>query len=108
MKGEEINKADLAYAFQETALNSLVNKTLSALKEYKDVKTVVVAGGVAANSRLRELMQEKIKGPEVILPPLKYCTDNATMIGVAAWHYYKHNKYVPLDAESKPNMSIED
>ena len=108
MKGEEVNKADLSYAFQETALNLLVNKTLKALEEYKDVKTVVVAGGVAANSRLRELMQEKIKGPDVILPPLKYCTDNATMIGVAAMHYLKHNKFVTLDAESKPNMSIED
>lgn len=108
MKNEEVNKADLSYAFQETALNLLVNKTLKALEEYKDVKTVVVAGGVAANSRLRELMQEKIKGPDVILPPLKYCTDNATMIGVAAMHYLKHNKFVTLDAESKPNMSIED
>ena len=108
MKHEEINKADFAYAFQETALNMLVNKTLLALDEYKDVKTVLVAGGVAANSRLREMLSEKITKQELILPPLKYCTDNATMIAVAAMHYIRNNKYVGLDAESKPNMSIED
>ena len=108
MKGEEINKADLCYAFQETALNSLMNKLLKALDEYKEVKTVLVAGGVAANSRLRELMTEKIKDKEVILPPLKYCTDNATMIAVAAMHYLKQGKFVALDAESKSTMSIED
>ena len=108
MKHEEINKADFAYAFQETALNMLVNKTLLALDDFKDVKTVLVAGGVAANSRLRELLSEKIKKQELILPPLKYCTDNATMIAVAAMHYIRNNKYVGFDAESKPNMSIED
>ena len=108
MKHEEINKPDFAYAFQETALNMLVNKTLLALDEYKDVKTVLVAGGVAANSRLREMLSEKITKQELILPPLKYCTDNATMIAVAAMHYIRNNKYVGLDAESKPNMSIED
>ncbi len=87
--GEELNKADLAYAFQETALNCLIDKAIKALEEYP-CEMFVIAGGVACNSRLRELVTEKVKGVEVILPPLKYCTDNATMIGVAAWHYY-HN-----------------
>lgn len=105
--GEEVNKADLAYAFQEVALNSLVKKAQKALEEYP-CKMFVIAGGVAANSRLRELVEENITGVKKILPPLKYCTDNATMIGVAAWHYYHNNKFVPLNAESKPNMSIED
>ena len=104
---EELNKADLAYAFQEVALNSLINKTIKALEEYP-CKMFVIAGGVACNSRLRELVSEKIKGVEIILPPLKYCTDNATMIGVAAWHYYHNNKFIPLDTSSMPNMSIED
>ena len=68
----------------------------------------VIAGGVACNSRLRELVSERIKGVDIILPPLKYCTDNATMIGVAAWHYYHDNKFVPLNTSSMPSMSIED
>lgn len=104
---EELNKADLAYAFQEVALKSLINKAKKALEEYP-CKMFVLAGGVAANSRLRELVNEEIKGVKTILPPLKYCTDNATMIGVAAFHYLKNGKFVKLNAESKPNMSIED
>lgn len=105
--GNEINKNDLAYAFQETALNVLVNKTEEALKEYP-CRSVVLAGGVAANSRLRELMQERFADHDLILPPLKYCTDNALMIACAALHYLKHEKFVELDAPSMPSMSIED
>ena len=104
---EELNKADLAYAFQEVALNSLINKTIKALEMYP-CKMFVIAGGVACNSRLRELVSEKIKDVKIILSPLKYCTDNATMIGVAAWHYYHNNKFIALDYSSMPNMSIED
>ncbi len=105
--GEELNKADLAYAFQEVALNSLIDKTIKALEQYP-CKMFVIAGGVACNSRLRELVSERIKGVDIILPPLKYCTDNATMIGVAAWHYYHNNKFVSLNTSSMPNMSIEE
>lgn len=105
--GNEINKADLAYAFQEVALNSLIKKTKIALEEYP-CKTLVLAGGVAANSRLRELAQENFKDIDLILPPLKYCTDNALMIACAAVHYLKNEKYVDFDASSMPSMSIED
>ena len=106
-KGEELNKEDLAYAFQETALKSLISKTKKAIEEYP-VKTLVIAGGVAANSRLRELMEENFKDVKLILPPLKYCTDNASMIACAAVHYLKNNKFVSFDASSMPSMSIED
>ncbi|MBQ0036489.1 MAG: tRNA (adenosine(37)-N6)-threonylcarbamoyltransferase complex transferase subunit TsaD [Firmicutes bacterium] len=105
--GLEIDKNDLAYAFQETALKSLVKKTKLALDMYP-CKSVVLAGGVACNSRLREMMQEEIKDVDLILPPLKYCTDNALMIAVAAMHYYKHQKFVDFNASSMPSMSIED
>lgn len=105
--GEELIKEDLAYAFQETALKHLLKKTQLALEEYP-AKTVLLAGGVAANSRLRELMSENIHGPKLILPPLKYCTDNATMIACAAFHYLKHGQFVTLDASSMPSMSIEE
>lgn len=104
---EELNKADLAYAFQEVALRQLINKTKLALEEYP-CEMLLLAGGVAANSRLRQLVEDEIKDVDTILPPLKYCTDNATMIGVAAFHYLKNNKFVELNAESKANMSIED
>ena len=108
MKHEEINKADLCCSFQEVALNVLIDKTKKALKEYPNTKTILSAGGVSANSRLRELMSENFSNYNLILPPLKYCTDNATMIGVAAFHYLKHERFVNFDASSKPSMSIEE
>jgi len=103
---EEINTANLSASFQEAALKELLTKTKKAINEY-DVKMLVPAGGVACNSRLRELLSQ-IEGVKVVLPPLKYCTDNAVMIACAALHYYKHDKFVSLDASSEPSMSIED
>ena len=105
--GNEIDKNDLAYAFQEVALNMLVKKTKKALEQYP-CKSLVLAGGVAANSRLRQLMNENFSDMDLILPPLKYCTDNALMIACAALHYLKAEKYVGFDAPSRPSMSIED
>ncbi len=105
--GNEIDKNDLVYAFQEVALNMLVKKTKLALEQYP-CKSLVLAGGVAANSRLRQLMSENFCDMDLILPPLKYCTDNALMIACAALHYLKADKYVDFDAPSRPSMSIED
>ena len=105
--GNEINKEDLAYAFQEKALGLLIKKTRLALEQYP-CKSVVIAGGVACNSRLRELMQENFSNYDLILPPLKYCTDNALMIACAALHYLKNNKFVDYDVPSQSTMSIED
>ncbi|MBQ2583468.1 MAG: tRNA (adenosine(37)-N6)-threonylcarbamoyltransferase complex transferase subunit TsaD [Erysipelotrichaceae bacterium] len=105
--GNPIDKNDLAYAFQETALNVLVRKTKLALEQYP-CRTLVLAGGVAANSRLRQLMEENFQDVQLILPPLKYCTDNALMIACAAHHYLKHGKFVGLESPSMPSMSIED
>ena len=78
-----------------------------ALEQYP-CKSLVLADGVAANSRLRELMNENFSDMDLILPPLKYCTDNALMIACAALHYLKAEKFVSLDASSMPSMSIED
>lgn len=105
--GREINKQDLSYAFQEKALGLLIKKTRLALEEYP-CKSVVIAGGVACNSRLRELMQENFSDYDLILPPLKYCTDNALMIACAAMHYLKKEKFVDFEAPSMSTMSIED
>ncbi len=86
-KGETIDKHHLAASFQESVMDVLFFKLNKALKAY-DVKQVVVAGGVAANSRLREKIKEEVKDIEVIIPSLKYCTDNAAMIGVAGYFTY--------------------
>ena len=105
--GNEIDKADLAYAFQEVALNILISKTKAALEEYP-CHTLVLAGGVAANSRLRELAEAEFTDIDLILPPLKYCTDNALMIACAAFHYLDQERFVSFDAPSRPSLSIEE
>ena len=92
MKNEEINPNDLAASFQEAAISVLVEKTIKAATEH-EVKQVVVAGGVAANSHLREEMAQAISAlPSVKLsiPKMKYCTDNAAMIAVAGYFQYLH------------------
>ena len=104
-EGKEVDIADLASSFQEVALHHLLDKTLKVLEE-KEVRHVLIAGGVAANSRLRELMSEHIKDRRLTLPPLKYCTDNAVMIGVAAFKELNHKRFVPLDAPSRSSLSI--
>jgi len=80
--------SDICASYQEAIVESLVLKTLNAAKKY-NVKSVVIAGGVACNSRLREYSEEKIKNENINLyiPSPKYCTDNAAMI--AALGYYK-------------------
>ena len=105
---ENININDFCASFQETALNSLIKKTKDALAEYDDVKTILIAGGVSANLRLRELMQENFSNYHLILPPLKYCTDNATMIACAAMHYIKHNKFVDYSYPSVSSCDLDD
>ena len=107
-KGNEIIPADLAYAFQETALNSMVSKTIEAVKQYQP-KMVVLAGGVAANSRLRVLMEEKMaqfKDIELVIPPLWCCTDNAAMIGASGQVAYNHGERADFDCSADPSLPM--
>jgi len=89
-KGNEINKANLATSFQKVAVTSIVSKTKKALKDY-NINNLIVAGGVAANSILREALADMCNENNINLsiPPLKYCTDNATMIASAGYYAYK-------------------
>ena len=89
-RGRELNKEDLAASFQEVAIKSITNKVKKAVID-KNIKTVIVAGGVAANQGLREEM-EKLRdelGFDLSIPPMKYCTDNGTMIAAAGYYAYK-------------------
>lgn len=81
------DKAEIASSFQDTVSRTLLEKVSKAVEE-KNIFKVVLAGGVASNSRIREVFQEKFsnkKGFSLIIPPLKYCTDNAAMIAAAAY-----------------------
>ena len=94
-KGEQINRDDLCCSFQETAIGMVIEKALRAVKEY-NVKQVVLAGGVSANSYLREQITSKLKGTEVdvIIPPMWCCTDNAAMIAKVALRLYEKKLFV--------------
>ena len=107
-QGKEVSGADLAWCFQETALNLLVEKTILAAKEYQP-KMLVLAGGVAANSRLRELIierAEELEGIKTVIPPLKYCTDNAAMIGAAGYAAYCHGEFGTMSDAADPGLEM--
>ena len=102
-RGNELNKADLACSFQETVVNIISKKTIKAIKEY-NIKQLIVAGGVAANSGLRGKLQELCKDNdiELLIPPIEYCTDNAAMIGCAAYYALENGKIADLTLNAKP------
>lgn len=89
-RGENINKADLAFSFQHAAVSYVVDNTMEACRR-TGISRVFLAGGVGANNYLRNMLVEEGKknGVEVMLPDIKYCTDNAAMIGVAAFEEIK-------------------
>jgi len=90
--------ADLAASFQEAVVDALVARCLRAARE-QGLATVVVSGGVAANTRLRDRMTEEGRGAglKVLFPPLALCTDNAAMIAGAAHHLARRGRYAGLD-----------
>lgn len=87
-KGETIDINNMCASFQASVLDVLVTKIDKAAKDYQ-VKQILIAGGVAANKGLRERLSTTIKDIEIIIPSMAYCTDNAAMIGAAAYYTYK-------------------
>jgi len=80
----ELNRKDLCASYQEAIVDVLIKKTLLAAKRFNSTK-IVITGGVSANSRLREKAQAMAAKNkfQLVIPPLRYCTDNAAMIGYA-------------------------
>lgn len=107
-KGESWEKADLAASFQETALEEIMEKFRLALDDH-DVRQIIIAGGVAANSQLRVKMQECAKeyDKDILLPPIWCCTDNAAMIGVAGYYAYLNKAFGDFSVTAKANMEIQ-
>ena len=106
-RGNEINKEDLATSFQETAVGILTKKTTKAIKEY-NVKQLLVAGGVSANSGLRKALEEVCTelDVELLKPEIKYCTDNAAMIGAAGYYAYKKGDRADLSLNPNPGLDL--
>ena len=106
-KGREINVPDLAASFQQALLDVIIQKTIAAVQE-RGEKRVVMAGGVSANSHLREQMQAACdaNGIRLYRPDPVLCTDNGAMIAAAA--YYKYQKQGPdgLDLDAYANLPL--
>ena len=98
---------DICYAFQEAALDALVEKVIRA-SELTKSKRVVIGGGVAANSRLRERMVELAvnSAMKIHFPELKYCMDNAAMIGYLGEALYKKGVRSDLYLSAEPNLEV--
>ena len=114
MKNQEYKKEDLAASFLGTVVDILCDKTLDVAVE-KNVKTIMLAGGVAANSLLRSQLTEKAaeKGIKVIYPSMKLCTDNAAMIAEAAYYKLKNAKnekdcFAGLDLNGVASLMVSD
>jgi len=107
MEGREVNSADIAASFQEAVIDVLVNKTLCASRLKKTDK-IAVAGGVAANSRLRERLGEEgtKNGMTVYFPPSILCTDNAAMIASAAYYEYLNGKESDIYLNANPSLKL--
>jgi N6-L-threonylcarbamoyladenine synthase len=105
--GEEIDVPNIAAGFQEAVVEVLVAKTIRAAVN-KNINTVTIAGGVAANGYLREklLAEAKKHNIEVIFPQLIYCTDNAAMIGSAGYFQYLQGQVADLDLNAVPNLAL--
>ncbi|KZL93354.1 tRNA (adenosine(37)-N6)-threonylcarbamoyltransferase complex transferase subunit TsaD [Clostridium magnum] len=107
MKREEVNRADVAASFQKAVVSFLVDNSVKACK-LKRVNKMAVAGGVASNSSLREtLIKEGKKNDiEVLFPEFILCTDNAAMIGSAAYFEYIKGNIAPLTLNAVPNLKL--
>ena len=105
--GREIHVPDVAAGFQAAVLDVIVDKTMSAAKDLGKDK-IVMAGGVAANSRLREMMQQQCdkNGIALYRPSPILCTDNAAMIGCAAYYKYMAGGTDGLDLDAIPNLEL--
>ena len=101
-RGNAINKEDLACSFQNRVVDILTKKTMHALKYY-NVNNLIVAGGVSANKGLREKLTNlcKKEGINLTIPEIKYCTDNAAMIGAAGYYAYKLGRRADLTLNAK-------
>ncbi len=107
MKNEPVNTADVAASFQKAVIDVLVDHAMHACKEY-DFKKFAIAGGVASNAHLRAAMEEACRKRKIQFyhPSPILCTDNAAMIGAAAYYEYQKGVRSGLDLNAVPNLKL--
>ena len=106
-RGKEIRKEDIACSFQNRVVEILTKKTMKALKEY-NVKNLIIAGGVSANSGIRNKFTQLCQENDINLtiPNIKYCTDNAAMIAAAGYFAYKKGIRADIDLKATATTSL--
>ena len=106
-RGNEIIKEDLACSFQNRVVGVIVKKTMKALKDY-NVNNLIIAGGVSANKGLRDAFTTECErnGINLTIPEIKYCTDNAAMIGAAAYQLFLKQRFCDIDLNAKASDKL--
>ncbi|WP_027364159.1 tRNA (adenosine(37)-N6)-threonylcarbamoyltransferase complex transferase subunit TsaD [Desulfotruncus alcoholivorax] len=106
-KGIPVNKPDVAASFRRAVVDVLVDKTIQAAKSF-DTKTIMLAGGVAANKLLRDELSNRTAsmGLDLLAPPPILCTDNAAMIACAAYFKYLRHDFAPLTLNAVPGLKL--
>ncbi len=102
--GDVPDTAELAAAFQESVVDSLVTKAVRAAED-NGARQVILSGGVAANSRLRAVLAERSPAP-LLVPPPALCTDNGAMIAACAHYRLQAGDIAPLDLDIAPGLRI--
>jgi N6-L-threonylcarbamoyladenine synthase len=107
MKGLEINEADIAASFQSSVVDALLERAILACREY-GMNKLAIAGGVASNSAIRKAFEEKCSRENIQFyhPSPIFCTDNAAMIGVAAYYEYIKGTRHGWDLNAVPNLKL--
>ena len=107
MKGEEVNKADVAASFQKAVVDYLSDNSMRACK-LRDTKKLCVAGGVASNSCLRAKLKDEgsKNGIDILFPDIILCTDNAAMIGSAAYFEFLKGRTASMNLNAVPNLKL--
>ena len=105
-KNPYVNKADLCKSFEKTVSQILVENIEKAIKQ-TNLKTIALAGGVSANSYIRnEFLKLEEKGIKIYMPDLKLCTDNAAMIASAGYYNFIAGKRDNIDLNAIPNLKL--
>ncbi len=108
-KGEEVNVNDVCASFQKTVSEIIADRLIKATKQYR-YKKIVLAGGVSANSGIREKMEKECKKNnfELFMPPLKYCGDNAAMIASQGYFEMQNKKFAGMNLNATASLPITD
>lgn len=107
MQGNEINKADVAASFQSAVTDAICDRAM-LMCDKTGIKKLAIAGGVAANSALRAQLSSECKKRDISFysPSLLMCTDNAAMIGAAAYYKYIKNEFASYDLNAVPGLGL--